>query len=268
MLMRKRGNMRRIAFVIVAIAGLTFGGLQILSASATNSTPAPVSPFATAEPPSGPEMPVERIEGIAQEQSEAAGEPHPSMKVGKGTLEAAMRTIDPSTTFPETGEGVHNMLQEAVTLAVLHGNFRLTNAHLRKGSDATPTGTVLDLVLDSHTGAVVGRALPVQEAEGGMTMATVASVPRTGLLVGRMGVGGGPARRGRPAKPGSPGPTLLVTGRHFSRKVVTATNGTFRIRLRPGHYTLRGLVGGYCPLVKVRVEAGRQTRTKVLCSIR
>jgi hypothetical protein len=260
--------MRRVAFVIVVIAGLTFGGLQILSASATNSTQSTASPFATTEPPSGPELSLERIEGIAQEVSERAREPHPSMKVGEGTLEDAMRTIDPTTTFPETGQAVRNMLKESIVLAVLHGHFVVNDAHVRKGAPP-PEGTVMDLVIDRHTGAVVGRALPAQEAEGGLPLATVASAPRTGLLVGRLGVGGGPLKRhGRRSATPPTGLTVLITGRHFSRKVVTASNGTFRARLKLGSYTVRGLVGGLCPSVNVLIKAGKQTRTTVLCSIR
>jgi hypothetical protein len=267
--MRKRANMRRLRLLLVmmVIGGAIVGGAQILSASATG--PPAAEPFARVVIPSGPELPLEKIEGIAQAHSEQAGEPTPTMSVGKGTLEDAMRSIDPSTSFPETSSGIRTMLSEPVVLVVMHGSFTLNDAHVRKG-DPAPTGSVLDLVIDSHNGAVVGRALPIQQEAGGMPLASVASVgaARTGVLAGHLSVGGGPLccrARGHTVMHGA---GVLITGRRFLRRIAIVGNGTFRVRLRPGRYVLRGLIGGLCPPVGVVVRADRMTRAKLICSIR
>lgn len=255
----------RLLPAMMVIGGVIAGGTQILSASATS--PPAVEPFARIVVPSGPELPLERIQEIARAHSEQAGELRPSMSVGKGTLEDAMRSIDPSTSFPETSVGIRKMLSEPVVLVVMHGNFTLNDAHVRKGEPA-PTGSVLDLVIDSHTGGVVGRALPIQQEAGGLPLATVASVgaARTGVLAGHLSVGGGPLccrARGRSGKQG-----VLITGRRFAARITTSSDGAFRVRLRPGRYVVRGLISGLCPPVGVVVRAGKRTRAKLICSIR
>lgn len=166
------------------------------------------------------------------------------------------------------------MLAASVTLVVMHGNFTLNDARVRKG-DPAPTGSVLDLIIDSHTGDVVGRALPRQQETGGLPLASVAStgLARAGILTGRLSVVGGPHghRWGKPHPPAKHrpvAPTVLITGPRFTKRTTTSGDGTFRVRLRPGRYVVRGLVGGSCPPVGVVVRGRETTRAKVFCSIR
>jgi hypothetical protein len=106
----------------------------------------PPGPFQSVTLPPGPEMPLSQIEGIARNEAGQAGEPSPAMSVGRGTLAAAMRMIDPSTTFPEATGQIGSMLSEQVVLVVMHGSFRLSiGTRLPKGGGVA-VGSVLDLV--------------------------------------------------------------------------------------------------------------------------
>ena len=183
---------RRLFTTAVVLGALLLGGTWILSASASSDSQS-TDPFAAVVLPSGPELAMHDVLEIAGAESSRAGEPAPTMSVGKGTLEDAMRSIDPSTSFPGSDAGVLKMLGAAVFLVVMHGHFTLAGAHLRKGAPL-PTGTVLDLVLDAHTGDVVGRALPLEQSSVGIPLASVSSVrkPATGVLTGEVLLSGGP----------------------------------------------------------------------------
>jgi len=163
--------MRRRLFAAVLVLGaLLVGGTQILSASASSDSQS-TDPLASVALPSGPELALEDVLEIARAESTRAGEPAPSaVSAGKGTLEDAMRSIDPSTSFPEADANVRKMLGAEVVLVVMHGNFTLADAHVRKGAPP-PTGTVLDLVIDAHTGDVIGRALPIEQSSAGIPLA-------------------------------------------------------------------------------------------------
>ncbi|MFI4977300.1 MAG: hypothetical protein ACHQC8_01260 [Solirubrobacterales bacterium] len=224
------------------------------------------------------------IEEVAQTQAAQAGDAAPSMSLGKGTLEQAMRSIDPSTTFPETeasastemGAQIRKMLSEPVTLVVMQGQFTLTNARVRKGV-SPPTGSVLDLVVDSHTGAVVGRALPIRQEvpiqEGGAIVSsrgriTVHSV--MGVISGRLVVRGGPPH-GRVTGGGH----WRVTVSHGSRVVanlVTSSRGLFAVHVPAGRYTVVGRLpaGTPCaiPATTLVVRAGQTTNTRLACPIK
>ncbi|MFI4977205.1 MAG: hypothetical protein ACHQC8_00785 [Solirubrobacterales bacterium] len=283
--MRKRVIMKRLLLAVTVVAGAIAGATQLSAAS----SPAPAKAFASVLIPSGPELSVTRVEEIAQTQAGQAGDVGPSMSLGKGTLEQAMRSIDPSTTFPEagtsteTGAQIRKMLSEPVALVVMQGQFTLTNARVRKGAPP-PTGSVLDLVVDSHTGAVVGRALPIRQEvpiqEGG---ALVSAVSRgriavhsvMGVISGRLLVGGGPLRRGGPAVTG--GSHWRVTVSHGSRvvaKLVTNRKGAFAVHVPAGSYTVAGLLpaGTPCGIPQatkhVVVRAGKKTEVQLTCSIR
>jgi len=256
---------RRLLLAMMLVGIAVVGGTQILSASASNSPP-PIDPFASVVIPSGPELPLSEIETIARTTSARAGEPTPTMSVGKGTLEDAMRSIDPSTTFPETSPGMRKMLGASVVLVVMHGNFTLNDAHVRKG-DPAPTGSVLDLVIDAHTGGVVGRALPIHQAGGGLPLASVASAD-TGVLAGVVLLAGGP----KPSR-GHSGPrraigykVLIKRGSRVVRTAITSTHG-FRVLLKRGSYVVEG-TQGICKAVPVIVWPGRTTSALVRCSIR
>jgi len=258
------------AVVVMTLGALALGGAtQVLNASAGTSeaTVAP-DPFASYVTLSGPELPLERIEAIAVAQSKAAGEPAPAeISIGRSSLEDAMRSVDPSTSIPEpSSPGYRAMLGSQVALVVLHGHFTLYDAHVRPG-DLAPVGSVLDLIIDSHTGAVIGRALPIpSEQQESLSLADTASI--TGVIAGRVFVAGGPPRRG-----GRDSGRLKVVVMNESRKVVarttTARNGEFSVRVRPGNYFVVSKLGTFtCQGKRVLVRAGAKVRTSIVCSIK
>jgi hypothetical protein len=274
--------MKRLLLVMMVVVGAVAGGAQI---SASASSTAPVKPLLSVTIPTGPELPLKQVEEIALTNAEQAGDAGPSMALGKGTLEDAMRSIDPTTTFPETETSnetsaeIHEMLNEPVTLVVMQGQFTLTNAHVRKG-DPPPTGSVLDLVINSRTGAVMGRALPIQQEvliqQEGITVARAASQGRiavhsimsmspTGILDGRVLLTGGPARVHGP-RSALRYTVLIKQGSRVVAKAITSTHG-FRVRLRPGRYVVNG-EQGVCKAQSVVVRSGKRANAILICSIR
>ena len=74
----------------------------------------------------------------------------------QASLKSAITKIDPSSTSVAAASvGYTNWLDSTVDLMVLHGNFTLADAP-RPVEAAPPAGKVLDLIVDAHTGAVIG----------------------------------------------------------------------------------------------------------------
>ncbi|MGO9488244.1 MAG: hypothetical protein ACLQBB_04350 [Solirubrobacteraceae bacterium] len=205
---------------------------------------------------------------LAAAEATRDGDAQAAMSVSEGTLEEARLRIDPSTNIPDQSPGMRATLEAPVFLVAMSGNFTLSRASVRPG-DPPPTGNVLDLVIDAHTGAIIGRALPAENAPVGPPLANVAATGTRGVLAGRVKVSGGPPpRRGQ-----KPGPkyavgykVLVKKGRRVVKTVTTTAKG-FSARLVPGRYTLAG-TQGYCPPVNTSVQRGRTTRVTLKCSIR
>ncbi len=270
------GRTRRRSMMVVTLVGLALlGATQALSASAGTAPATPAhEPFAGYVTPSGPELSTETIEGIARENAKDAGEPNPSaMSVGKGSLEEAMRTVDPSTVIPESpSAGYRAMLATPVDLVVMHGQFTLSDASVPRG-DRAPTGSVLDLTIDSHSGAVIGRALPASQPEGGIPLATIASRKvATGIITGILrGSGGPPSLQDKSPRGfgfGDAGIVVTNDSHKVLAKTATTEDGTFSIRIRPGSYLVAGTVSASCTAEKVVVRARKKTHTKLFCAIK
>jgi hypothetical protein len=267
---------RRLMLVVVLGCLALFGVSQAFSAIAGTS-PATTAgdPFAGYEAPTGPELPLEKIVAIADARSDEAGTPNPPMRAGKGSLEAAMRTIDRSSNLPEqTSPGYRAMLATPVYLVVMQGHFALNDAHVPPG-DGIPTGSVLDLVIDAHTGAVIGRALPTPEQQqqnealpltGVAARSFIAVHSVTGRIAGRLYVSGGPARAGSGPHPGDHFAVIVTRGSRTVAKTTTTRQGTFSIHIRPGRYGIVGQIGG-CKRTRVVVRVGKTARATLYCSL-
>jgi hypothetical protein len=223
--------------------------------------------------PTGPKLSVEKLLSIARAEASAAGETNPQISVGEGTFEAARRTIASGNVAPETQDpGLRSQLERPVYLVVMTGHFSLGDAPVPPRS-GTPTGSVLDLIVDSHTGEVVGRALPEpQEAATTEELATTASnyfitVHRTrgvsnlppfqmyGEIAGTL--------TGRRAKV-----VILFQGKKVIERV-TPEHGKFRIAIvLPGTYGIAGRLpsGHYCKGKKVIVRKERRTTVALSCA--
>jgi hypothetical protein len=266
---------RRLVVVMVLAGAALFAAVQVLSASAGPSQATPADPFAGYVTPSGPDIPLERVVALADARSAEAGQPDPPMSEGKGTLEAAMRTIDRSTNLTEqTSRGYRAMLATPVDLVVMQGRFTLGDALVPAGRPM-PTGSVLDLVIDSHTGAVIGRALPTPEQQQQNESVPLASIASrgliavhkvTGVIAGRLYASGGPARAGHGLRPGDRFAVVVTRGARTLAKTTTTRLGAFRIQIAPGRYELVGRTGR-CKATKVVVKSGKTTHATLYCSL-
>lgn len=261
--------------VLLTGAGI---GTQMLggSASASNSptgesqaAPEPRYPFQSVSVPTGPDLAVGEVERIAIAAASRAGEDQPTVSIAEGTLEEAMQRIDPSTKFPDASPGRQLMLGEPVFLVTMRGHFTLDDAHVRKG-DPPPTGDVLDLVIEAHTGEIVGRALPAENAPVGPALASVASTAgsQNGVLAGVVLLSGGPKPRlGQVSPYRAIGYKVLVRRRAAVVKTARTTKRGFTVSLPPGRYTVTG-TQGICKSVQAVIERGRTTHVTLKCSIR
>src|ERR1700728_2079424 len=232
---------RRLILAVLAACSIV-GASQALSASAgTSSSPPNPSPFAAYLTPPATTLSPEEIVAIARSESARAGELNPTISISKGSFENAMRSVDPSTIIPETSEpGEQAMFATPVSLVVMHGAFTLQDAHVRHGVKA-PIGSVLDLIIDEHTGAVMGRALPSpSDLAASLPLASTSSTKaKDGIIVGSVGAGGGPPHRGRyRIKWSVPHTAVVVMSLKHVILLTTMTDGKglFSIRIRPGHY--------------------------------
>ncbi len=309
----RKNRIGRVRLMLVASVAVLAGiaVTQVISASAGTgaaSAPPVANPFAAYVPPSGPELPLATILGTARSTSERADVPSPSaVSVAQGTLREAMLSVNPEVTLPTApGGGQEAWLNSTVDLVSMRGSFTLHDAHVPHG-DPAPTGSVLDLVIDAHTGEIVGRALtatepgmqrldllPAESSGAGIASATSTSKGATGPLKGRIGLtagrysvaghagviagrlyaAGGPAPgRSRPAQ--GFGVLVVRAGSPLSHAhplaaTKTGVGGWFAIHVGPGSYLLAGELpsGQFCPARRVLVRAGQSTRATLICSVR
>ena len=126
------------------------------------STPAEGPVPASYTPPSGPSLSSTALGTIASEvageDGDAAIAPSTMMAV-QTPLEKAISATEPSTVLPTTRtESQSKLLKSTTELVVLHGQFSAPNAPRPSGEPA-PSGSVLELIIDAHTGWVDGYRL-------------------------------------------------------------------------------------------------------------
>jgi hypothetical protein len=152
-----RRRRRAILGLLVVAVGATAGATVGQGAAAGSSGPQPFAAYLTAPTT---KVSSAKILEVAQAEASRAGDANATMSIGSGTLADAMVSIDSSTKLPTTSEpGEEAMFATPVSLVVMHGSFKLVDAPVPTG-DKAPAGNVLDLVINEHTGDVMGRALP------------------------------------------------------------------------------------------------------------
>jgi len=157
---RKRTRLA-LAAGVAAILAVAFGVATAISTSPESSsaaTAASQDPFAGYVAPTGAELSSDQLQAIAMTRAESAGEPNPSeMSVAKSSLRAAMGVVEPQSTLPSSPTaGQAAWLSSTVHVIVMHGKFTLDDAPTPQNS-AAPGGSVMELVVDAHTGFVDGR---------------------------------------------------------------------------------------------------------------
>lgn len=175
----------RIFGILVVVGASIFGATQALGSP--NSTPtlsppepdqAAISePLASYQQPTGPLLSDADVHSLALREAVRAGDSNPSAVLAVDTtLTNAERAVEPQAVIPETATGgAANFEHSAVSLVVLHGNFTLFAARVPRGRPA-PTGTVLSLAVDAHTGAVDMRSIQTSDPSGLSALGTVRSL--------------------------------------------------------------------------------------------
>jgi hypothetical protein len=262
----------------VAVSAAT----QVFGASPRSATALGSSdPFASYVAPTGPDISEPQVLAAATMEAKRAGEQSPAVSVGTGTLEAAMRTVDSSFTRPEQSgsPGYAALMNSAVELVAMTGQFTLPDARVPPGAPA-PKGNVLDLIIDAHTGGLIGRVLPTPEAQLAQTAAgrvavasrahitlhAVTASAVTGAISGQLFVSGGPPSEGG-TRPGQGFKVVATDATHIAGSARTGSKGRFTLRLRPGSYMVSG-TGAVCLKKAVRVRSGKTTAVRLTCSVR
>jgi hypothetical protein len=100
------------------------------------------------------------LEAVALNASRAAGDETPTelQAVRTTVLDGAMTLSPPGSNAPTEDPAAQVELSKQAELEVLHGHFVLTHASVPPGRPI-PTGSVLSLVVDTETGAIVFTAL-------------------------------------------------------------------------------------------------------------
>jgi hypothetical protein len=229
------------------ILGCVLGASQTLDASGTSAALSANEPFAVYLTQPTTKASPEKILSIARSEAERDGEANPSITVSKGSFENAMRSVDPSTVIPEGEAGQRAMYATPVSLVAMQGTFTLPNAKVPRGAPA-PKGSVLDLIINEHTGTIMGRILPSPSelaAQVPLNASTAVAAP-SGTIVGKAQIGGGPHRPGRPSVYPAAHMTVRVLSlspvRVVVAKITTNASGQFRVRIRPGRYLLTGTI--------------------------
>src|SRR5260370_29658971 len=124
--MRSVKTVRRILVALVLLGAVVIG-TQMLgggSASGSNSTgPESTDPFQSVTVPTGPKLAVSEIEVDAMSAASRAEEQQPTdTSVEEGTLEEAMKRIDPSTNFPTASPGLHRIMGQSAYLVARRGH--------------------------------------------------------------------------------------------------------------------------------------------------
>ena len=194
---------------------------------------------------------------IAQQESERAEVYQPTeVSTRRGTLREIMLQLNPEAQVPQDAAA-----DTTAYLVIMHGEFTLGDAHVPFGHPM-PQGTILAIVIDDHTGQVIGRALPPEIPP----VAGAAGAP-SATIVGRLMVSGGPGSvpRLRPADR-----ALVAVTKHLRlvRLVRTTKHGAFALRMRPGTYKLAGRLGGMCPTQTVSLRSGERRYVDLRCSLR
>jgi hypothetical protein len=270
-----------------ALSGI--GVTQVVGATADTPSASPqpsANPFSSYTPPAGPELSVAQLLAIAMAEAQRDGAPEPSaVRVARGTLRAATEAVSPGASTPASpGGGQEAWLDSTVLLVTMQGNFVLNDAPVPAG-DPAPKGSELALLIDTYTGEVEERALPVsppslqglEAVSVGSGAASTAAV--TGVVTGRLYVGGGgpPLLNGAKPLPSPPAPHYRVivtepngpiTKARVVAKTVTSRDGSFSIRIRPGYYRIAGQFkyGEICRAKNIAVRPGKTIRLRLECT--
>jgi hypothetical protein len=168
-------TMRKILKVSVActaLAGMVFGATQAGGApsspteSEASQANAP-NPFNDYTQPAGADLSDDAVKSIALEQAAIAGDAEPtSITATSSSYAAAVHALDPGASMPASeSAGEESYRRSSVQVLVMNGDFKLSNSRVPKGR-TEPSGPVLFLVIDAHTGKIEVRGVEENNPAG------------------------------------------------------------------------------------------------------
>jgi hypothetical protein len=121
------------------------------------ASPTSAAPNADFEPETGPTMSSSQLRTAALAVSAAVGhDPSPAgIEAASVTVKQAASAMSPTSSVPaSTSPQMKQWWNSQADLVVLHGSFTLPGMPRASGATGVPSGSVLDVVLDAHTGAI------------------------------------------------------------------------------------------------------------------
>jgi hypothetical protein len=154
-----------IALVAIAVLGAT----QTFASTGTSGAPVGEGVQAEApkyEAPKGPLLADTQLTSIVRQVASLAHVAAPSEVHAVDTSLRGAMEVDPHNVLPPAPDpGMAALEASEVVVVTMHGDFVLDNARVPPGQPA-PTGKVLTLILDAHTGQMEGRAVSDDVAPG------------------------------------------------------------------------------------------------------
>lgn len=136
----------------IALAGRS---LEAGDALAWAPTIEAAEPEETYETSTGPELSSTQLVSDADRVVDAEGDSMPKYaELVRTTLGQAASVVDPSFSVASSSPGMSRWWNSDVAVVVLHGDFSVPSAAMAPRAEGVPSGTVLDLIVDSHTGAL------------------------------------------------------------------------------------------------------------------
>jgi hypothetical protein len=149
---------------VLATASAVLGSTSQINSLSPEVEPQAPPPLTGYRPSSGPVLTDEQIAQIARTQAARAGEEAPTMTAVDTMLKNAVE-VNPGNQVNASSLGMEVLMESEVVLVTLHGHFTLEDAPVPKGH-SQPTGSVLTLTIDAHTGWVDSRELSDTPAPG------------------------------------------------------------------------------------------------------
>jgi hypothetical protein len=169
--MRKRVSHRARLGLLTISAILMAGGATATFAASSSPGTGSTSLEGHAEAPAyhapeGALLPDAQLDEIAHREAALAQDGAPSeIRAVDASMKSAME-IDPHNVMPPPSDpGMTSLEASTVVVVSMHGSFKLANARVPSGRPA-PTGSVLTLILDAHTGQLEGRAVTDEDPPG------------------------------------------------------------------------------------------------------
>jgi len=259
--MRAKIERRRVlaAAVTVVLVGLAIAASSVLGSTSEPAPSLPVGDGQGAQAPGadyrqiGPALSDEQLARVAANVSAKAGVPKPGGATVVSTTLAQAVAAGKGTMGAST-PGEEALMHSSVSVVVLHGSFTLADAPVKRGY-RTPSGTVLTLTIDSHSGWVDARELTDEQAPGlaklGNARALSLAGPSAAVAAGHASftaevhINRPETHRSRPGdgKGYIARVSLIVSGPTGRREMTVTSGRRVIIRVAPGTYSVSAQIG-------------------------